>query len=374
MDDEKVGKAVGFILHPSVRGSAEDAKRSFLSKKGLTKEEIDEAFRRAATSAGASGGVTSSASIDASASIDSSTGAQVHGTPAVTPGTATVPGYSYSNILLGVGFAAAAGYSIKTIFGPSINKTIQSIKNSFYSNVSSKEDGPNVDSDSRALDLGDLDRQNGPSTADPQELSIVEIDDLEDAACVDRIRAESDSSRQLIEALQDLREEVRSLGQRLNRIAPDGAGGPHTFEPMTQPANGISSARESSRDEESAPMSYMQVLEMLEQGRPIPGIRDDINDKPPNPTVSPTASILQSRSKPWENTGNHGDNAENLKIEIENMEDGGSSSGTPARAPTRRDISGNRPSSSIYESVTKTPDTNSRSPWKPPPIPSPSLT
>lgn len=38
--------AVKFLSHPKVRGSPVIYRRSFLEKKGLTKEEIDEAFRR----------------------------------------------------------------------------------------------------------------------------------------------------------------------------------------------------------------------------------------------------------------------------------------------------------------------------------------
>ncbi|THU71420.1 hypothetical protein C4D60_Mb04t01220 [Musa balbisiana] len=44
--DEQVLNAVKFLSHPKVRGSPVIYRRSFLEKKGLTKEEIDEAFRR----------------------------------------------------------------------------------------------------------------------------------------------------------------------------------------------------------------------------------------------------------------------------------------------------------------------------------------
>lgn len=43
---EQVENAVKFLSHPKVRGSPVMYRRSFLEKKGLTKEEIDEAFRR----------------------------------------------------------------------------------------------------------------------------------------------------------------------------------------------------------------------------------------------------------------------------------------------------------------------------------------
>jgi len=44
--EEQVQNAVKFLSHPKVRGSPVIYRRSFLEKKGLTKEEIDEAFQR----------------------------------------------------------------------------------------------------------------------------------------------------------------------------------------------------------------------------------------------------------------------------------------------------------------------------------------
>lgn len=44
--EDQVQNAVRFLSHPKVKGSPVVYRRSFLEKKGLTKEEIDEAFRR----------------------------------------------------------------------------------------------------------------------------------------------------------------------------------------------------------------------------------------------------------------------------------------------------------------------------------------
>jgi hypothetical protein len=56
------------------------------------------------------------------------------------------------------------------------------------------------------------------------------------------------------------------------------------------------------RSEESGrhPASYMEVLEMLERGETPPGIRDDINDKPPNPEQPPPPARMKPLPKPWE--------------------------------------------------------------------------
>ncbi|KAG8086504.1 hypothetical protein GUJ93_ZPchr0010g8358 [Zizania palustris] len=46
MRDELVQSAVSFLKHPKVVASSDVQRRSFLEKKGLTMDEIDEAFRR----------------------------------------------------------------------------------------------------------------------------------------------------------------------------------------------------------------------------------------------------------------------------------------------------------------------------------------
>jgi len=44
--EDYIQNAVKFLSHPKVKGSPVFHRRSFLEKKGLTNEEIDEAFRR----------------------------------------------------------------------------------------------------------------------------------------------------------------------------------------------------------------------------------------------------------------------------------------------------------------------------------------
>lgn len=44
--EDQVQNAMKFLSHPKVRGSPVRYRISFLEKKGLTREEIDEAFRR----------------------------------------------------------------------------------------------------------------------------------------------------------------------------------------------------------------------------------------------------------------------------------------------------------------------------------------
>lgn len=194
LDEEQVERAVAFLLHPSVRGSADEAKRTFLANKGLDDAAIEEAYRRAGTAAASS----------SSSPADPSTAAQTHGTP---PSAAFVPSYSYTSILLGLGFAGAAAYSLKTILGPSISRTVDSVRSALYPPTPPREGEDDI----------------GGQRTDTRGVTIVEIDDEVDDAHAKRGALDAESTRELVEAIRELREEVRSLGDRLDGMA---VGGP----------------------------------------------------------------------------------------------------------------------------------------------------
>ena len=47
LNPEQIQNAVAFLTHPKVRESTEASKREFLAGKGLSEQEIEEAFKRA---------------------------------------------------------------------------------------------------------------------------------------------------------------------------------------------------------------------------------------------------------------------------------------------------------------------------------------
>jgi hypothetical protein len=318
---ELIDNAITFLRHPKVRGSSEESKRSFLVSKGLTSTEIDEAFRRVEQD-------SSFVSTPESSQIAQN---QHVVTPDISSPTMirAKSSYSVTNVILGAGFAAAALYSVKKILGPSLHRAMSS----WRSSEASRGDGGVDDAVAEGRDKVMADTN----------LLIEAVRDQ-----TDQLRASMEkliqSSSLGNESVSLLREEVRNLALKLESTA-------------------------SQKEEDTAPLSYMQVLEMLEQGRTIPGIRDDINDKPPNPDLSPTSSRMDRMAKPWER------DEPGLGVELTNS----------STTPNRRDLSGQRPPNSIYESVTKTPDKHravvveqseegGASPaWRPPPLPSTSM-
>ncbi|XP_045788751.1 peroxisomal membrane protein PEX14 isoform X2 [Trifolium pratense] len=118
--EDQVQNAVKFLSHPKVKGSPVMYRRSFLEKKGLTKEEIDEAFRRVPDSAPTvqTGGVNQDGQLKSSSNIQQQPQQQTlqPGLPAST-GVNTAPGilsrsrfhWSHALILVGVLTASGAG-------------------------------------------------------------------------------------------------------------------------------------------------------------------------------------------------------------------------------------------------------------------------
>ncbi|WJX88660.1 hypothetical protein P8452_70724 [Trifolium repens] len=116
--EDQVQNAVKFLSHPKVKGSPVMYRRSFLEKKGLTKEEIDEAFRRVPDSAPTvqTGGVNQDGQLKSSSNIQQQPQQQTlqPGLPASTgvntsPGTLSRARFHWSHALILVGFLTASG-------------------------------------------------------------------------------------------------------------------------------------------------------------------------------------------------------------------------------------------------------------------------
>ncbi|GFR48938.1 hypothetical protein Agub_g10945 [Astrephomene gubernaculifera] len=161
--EDQVQNAVGFLSHPQVRGSTNTAsKRSFLERKGLTAAEIDEAFRRvpeAPAAPPAPAPATAPAAAPAAqqpTSYAPQPGAppgqqlavaaqQPYGTaaptapsgsqlvavqPAVPPQPPTMmqaaQSYRWSQVVLGVGVVAAAGWAVQQLVLPRLRSLVDS--------------------------------------------------------------------------------------------------------------------------------------------------------------------------------------------------------------------------------------------------------
>lgn len=105
-------------------------------------------------------------------------------------------GYSWTNVLLGMGFAAAAAYSIKSIFGPSIGRAF----NTFRSPDKDGETSEEVKEDEKS-ELVEAVREQ-------TELMRKSLESLQ-------ILIESQNTASSYQTMSELTEEVRHLAHRL---------------------------------------------------------------------------------------------------------------------------------------------------------------
>ncbi|KAG2490990.1 hypothetical protein HYH03_010662 [Edaphochlamys debaryana] len=137
--EDQVQNAVGFLSHPQVRSSTNVAsKRSFLERKGLTAAEIDEAFRRvpeapAAAAAPAAPAAPVYAPPPAPAPAQVYAPAAVAAAPgagpmvlAAAPPPVQPQGVRWSQIVLGVGVVAAAGWAVQALVLPRLRALLDS--------------------------------------------------------------------------------------------------------------------------------------------------------------------------------------------------------------------------------------------------------
>ncbi|MED6106009.1 hypothetical protein PIB30_000795 [Stylosanthes scabra] len=135
MREEQVQNAVKFLSHPRVKGSPVMYRRSFLEKKGLTKEEIDEAFRRVPDSAPTvqTGGVTQDGQVKSSSNIQQQAQPQAlqPGLPASTgvntsSATLSRSRFHWSHALIAIGVLAASGAGTAIVVKNSILPRLKS--------------------------------------------------------------------------------------------------------------------------------------------------------------------------------------------------------------------------------------------------------
>lgn len=96
------------------------------------------------------------------------------------------------------------------------------------------------------------------------------------------------------------------------------------------------------KESDHVPTSYMDVLAILERGETPPGIRTDINDKPPNPEQPPPPARLKARPKPWEKKLT----AAEQVVELEN------DAATMSQVPLNSELAKPMPTQSIFEAAT----------------------
>lgn len=308
--EEQVQNAVKFLSHPKVKGSPVMYRRSFLEKKGLTKEEIDEAFRRVPDSAPTvqTSGATQDGQLKSPSNVQQQAQQQTlqpvlpASTGVNTPsGALSRTRFHWSHALMLVGFLTASGAGtvliIKKSLLPRLKSWIRKVVLDEDDEQSKKTDNkPTLVEEAAqaaksaaaaAADVAKASQEMLASKGEERKY-FVEVVGLLDKQ-VQEMKLMTNAIRRL-EGQEDLRVSQTSLKQLVVNGKADydlrsvrSLSPPAPVEPSGPPH----------------PKSYMEIMAMVQRGEKPSNIRE-INDLPPNPSQQPSDPRILPRSKPWE--------------------------------------------------------------------------
>ncbi|KAK1281335.1 Peroxisomal membrane protein PEX14 [Acorus gramineus] len=259
--EDQVQNAVKFLSHPKVRGSPVIYRRSFLEKKGLTKDEIDEAFRRVPDPPSNVTSVEAATSNQAgqpkiSASLQTQVPAQASPVNAVSMvPKPQQPKFQWSHFLVAIGALAASGAGTAVFF-----KEMKSMSNA----IRKLED-------TRKITL-------------PQEKQVEPQIQYVSSNGPNNAWGFSYDNQPESRPSSVIPGHVVKMNGTVD--GDFGAVRPSS-EPVSAPA------------EPPHPKGFTEVMAMLQRGEKPPGIKE-INDHPPNPNQPLTNPHLAPRPKPWE--------------------------------------------------------------------------
>ncbi|KAL6493551.1 hypothetical protein OROGR_032330 [Orobanche gracilis] len=306
--EEQVQNAVKFLSHPKVRGSPVIYRRSFLERKGLTKEEIDESFRRVPDPPPAVTTTQPVVTMQDGQMKSSPNGEQRHLAQALQP-TPVGPVDSSSKIgmisrfhwyhaIFYVGFLAASGAGTAVLLK---NKIMPRLK-SWIRKVVLEEDEEGLKKESSAKPNIAEEAVNAAKAAAAAAADVAR-------ACQDILITKSEEKRffeELINMLSVQAHEMKSMNNAMQKLEGERINGRITLEEqVNQRVSSASSQKPYANGKSYADLPPVRSLSppasMEPSAAPHPkSYNEEINDAPPNPNQSVSNPRIVPRPKPWE--------------------------------------------------------------------------
>ncbi|KAF3340025.1 peroxisomal membrane protein PEX14-like isoform X1 [Carex littledalei] len=308
MREEQIRNAVTFLQHPKVRDSPVVYRRSFLEKKGLTKEEIDEAFRR-----------VPDPPPNAIASSDTNTdnGQQTHAVPSSAQTTTAVastspslqqPRFNLYHALGAISILASAGAGAAVLYKKSLVPRLKA----WIRKVVDEDVDLNATDKSKPNSAREATKSNSAREATEAAKAATLA-----ASAVYKLLFSADKKHMevVIDRIDAKLEEMELIGKSLRKIKVQR----HVDKSRTERGTSIpTSSFQSTRRQQISgttnqeaqsvlplttmpphPKSYMEIMEMIQRGERPPNIKD-INDMPPDPNRPIPKPRMAPRPKPWE--------------------------------------------------------------------------
>ncbi|PQQ02898.1 peroxisomal membrane protein PEX14 [Prunus yedoensis var. nudiflora] len=311
MREEQVQNAVKFLSHPKVRGSPVMYRRSFLEKKGLTKEEIDEAFRRVPdpsssvqATANQDGQVKTSSNVQAQSTTQTLQPAAAAPTNALSS-VRTLTGYRFhwSHAIVAVGLLAVSESII-----PRLKAWVRKVVLEDENDIEKKTDlKPSLAEEAAAAAKAAAAAAADVAKASQEMLNskteerryFVELMSLLDVQ-VQEMKSMNNSIRKLEGETKASRTSL--VDHEDNRYTTSNSKQQYANGKAEYDVRSVQSSSAPASVEPSAaphPKSYMDIMAMVQRGEKPPNVKD-IDDLPPNPNQQLSNPRLAPRAKPWE--------------------------------------------------------------------------
>ncbi|XP_039044649.1 peroxisomal membrane protein PEX14-like isoform X2 [Hibiscus syriacus] len=312
--EDQVSNAVKFLSHPKVRGSPVIYRRSFLERKGLTKEEIDEAFRRVPdpTSSSKPASLNQDGQAKSSSNVQTQAPIQTPQPVAVAPtGIASLEGrqFHWYHAVSAVGLLAASGCGtallIKKVIIPKlklwVRKVVLEEENDYAKKIDAK---PSLAEEAAAA----------------AKAAAAAASDVAKAS-QEMLNSKNEERRRFEEfmSLMDAQvQEMKSMSNSIRKLGGQASSSGRVFSDHDDHRVSASSTKQSYANgkvdvnvqlgrsstppasaEPPHPKSYMEIMEMIQRGEKPSNIRE-VNDMPPNPNQPLSNPLIAPRTKPWD--------------------------------------------------------------------------
>ncbi|KAJ3695303.1 hypothetical protein LUZ60_000680 [Juncus effusus] len=315
MREDQIQNAVNFLSNPRVRGSPVAQRRSFLEQKGLTKDEIDEAFRRVPDP---SPNITSSSSPNQIQGLEP----PVVSSPVKSPNS----GINLYNALIAIGLLASTGAGAAVICKKSL---IPRLKSWIRKVAEEEENDSKKDEKESKLSLNKEVMEAIKMASSAADVASRATQELQIAK-----NEEKKTMEVMMDMIDSKVEEMKSIGKSIRMIqysnevfskevdkswtGANKSNSNFSFTPIKQ-INGTNNSESQSvknnipsKSENTMaphPESYMEIIEMIQKGERPPNIKD-INDAPPDPNQPIPKPRMAPKPKPWEADMPHQQNHE----------------------------------------------------------------
>ncbi|XP_022726854.1 peroxisomal membrane protein PEX14 [Durio zibethinus] len=314
--EDQVLNAVKFLSHPKVRGSPVVYRRSFLERKGLTKEEIDEAFRRVPdpppssqlASLNQDGQVKPSSTVQTQATTQ--TPQPVAAAPASTGSVGILAGsrFHWYHAVFAVGLLAASGAGtavlIKNAIIPRLKSWIRKVVLEEENDHAKSNAKPSLAEEAAAAAKAAAAAAADVAKASQEMLNSKNEERRHFEEFMNLIDVQVQEMKSMSNAIRKLEGQANSSGRTFvdhedHRVSASSAKHSYANGKMDADVRSVRSSSLPASAEPPHPKSYMEIMAMVQRGEKPSNIRE-INDMPPNPNQQPSYPRRAPRTKPWE--------------------------------------------------------------------------